>query len=51
MVITVRDGNGKKDRQTVLLDRLVKILREYYRKSKIKPVFYSLEKKRFVTQV
>ncbi|MBI9060336.1 MAG: tyrosine-type recombinase/integrase [Labilibaculum sp.] len=40
MVITVREGKGKKDRQTVLSDRLLKILREYYRNSKIKPGSY-----------
>lgn len=37
MVITVRDGKGNKDRQTVLSEKLLQILREYYRKSKIKP--------------
>jgi integrase len=40
MVITVRDGKGKKDRQTVLSEKLLQILREYYRNSKIKPDFY-----------
>jgi len=40
MVITVRDGKGKKDRQTVLSDKLIKILRDYYRNSKIKPDSY-----------
>jgi len=34
------DGKGKKDRQTVLSERLLKVLREYYRNSKIKPDYY-----------
>ena len=40
MIITVREGKGKKDRQTVLSDRLLQILRDYYRKSIIKPDSY-----------
>ena len=40
MVITVRDGKGKKDRQTVLSEKLLQILREYYRSSKVKPDSY-----------
>jgi integrase/recombinase XerD len=40
LVITVRDGKGKKDRQTVLSNRLLQILRDYYRNSKIKPDSY-----------
>ncbi len=40
MVITVRDGKGKKDRVTVFPENLLYALRNYYRKSKIKPVTY-----------
>jgi integrase/recombinase XerD len=44
MVITVRDCKGKKDRQTVLSARLLKILRNYYRGTKIKPESYLFPK-------
>ena len=40
MIITVREGKGKKDRQTVLSDKLLQILREYYRNSNIKLISY-----------
>ena len=40
MVITVREGKGKKDRQTVLSVRLLQTLREYYSKSFVKPSSY-----------
>ena len=39
-VITVREGKGKKDRQTILSEKLLQILRDYYRKSKVKPTTY-----------
>ena len=39
-VITVREGKGKKDRQTVLAAKLLITLREYYRKSNVKPNTY-----------
>lgn len=45
MVITVRDGKGKKDRVTVLPENLLYTLRNYYRKSKIKPVTFLFPKK------
>jgi site-specific recombinase XerD len=45
MIITVRDGKGKKDRITVLSDTLLSLLRDYYRKSFIKPVSYLFPKK------
>jgi site-specific recombinase XerD len=31
MLVTVRDGKGRKDRVTVLSERVLKLLREYYR--------------------
>jgi integrase/recombinase XerD len=40
MIITVREGKGKKDRQTILSESLLHILREYYRGSKVKPLSY-----------
>jgi integrase/recombinase XerD len=45
MIVTVRDGKGKKDRVTVLSVTLLAILRDYYRKSSIKPVSYLFPKK------
>ena len=40
MIITVREGKGKKDRQTVLSKKLLETLRKYYRNSKLKPITY-----------
>lgn len=45
MVITVRNGKGHKDRVTILSERLLQILRDYYRKSSLKPVTYLFPKK------
>lgn len=45
MVITVRDGKGKKDRVTVLPESLLVTLRSYYRKARVKPVTYLFPKK------
>lgn len=44
MVITVRDGKGRKDRQTVLSENLLSELREYYRKERNKPLSYLFPK-------
>lgn len=45
MVITVRDGKGKKDRVTILSEKLLSALREYYRKTPVKPITYLFPKK------
>ena len=45
MVITVRDGKGKKDRVTILPEMLLLTLREYYKNSKVKPLTYLFPKK------
>lgn len=45
MVITVRDGKGKKDRVTVFPENLLLVLRNYYRKSRVKPVTYLFPRK------
>ena len=41
--IFVRNGKGRKDRYTILSKRVVKTLREYYRKHKVKPKVYLFE--------
>ena len=38
MVITVKEGKGRKDRVTILPEKLLVTLRNYYRESYIKPV-------------
>jgi integrase/recombinase XerD len=43
-VITVRDGKGRKDRQSILSDQLLCILRNYYRKALITPKTYLFPK-------
>ena len=43
MTLTVRLGKGKKDRQVVLPERLLKMLEEYYLNSKKKPKEYVFE--------
>lgn len=45
MVITVRDGKGKKDRVTILSQKLLTALRNYYRKTAVKPETYLFPKK------
>lgn len=45
MVISVREGKGKKDRQTVLSEKLLQILRDYFRKSRVKPSTFLFPKK------
>jgi len=45
MVISVRKGKGNKDRQTVLPEKLLQILKNYYRKSEVKPVTFLFPKK------
>jgi len=45
MTITVRDGKGKKDRVTVLPEKLYNILKNYYRNCLIKPVTYIFPKR------
>ncbi len=45
MVITVRDGKGKKDRVIILSKKLLIILRSYYRKTSVKPVTFLFTKK------
>jgi integrase/recombinase XerD len=44
-IITVRQGKGFKDRQTVLSKKLLTILRDYYRTSIIKPITYLFPQK------
>jgi integrase/recombinase XerD len=43
--ITVRQGKGFKDRQTILSKKLLDILRDYYRTSIIKPITYLFPQK------
>jgi integrase/recombinase XerD len=45
MVITVRDGKGKKDRVTIMSQNQLEALRKYYSKSRVKPVTYLFPKK------
>lgn len=45
MLILVREGKGYKDRQTILSQKLLKILRNYYRSVYQKPVSYLFPKK------
>lgn len=45
MVITVRDGKGKKDRVTILSDKLLSALRTYYSKARVKPATYIFPRK------
>ena len=46
MVITVRQGKGKKDRQTILSEELLQILRSYYSQTKVKPVSFLFPQKK-----
>lgn len=46
MVITVRQGKGKKDRQTMLSEKLLKILRSYYSQAKVKPETFLFPQKK-----
>jgi site-specific recombinase XerD len=45
MTITVRDGKGKKDRMTVMPEKLLSLLRNYYRHCPVKPETYLFPKK------
>jgi len=45
MIITVRNGKGRKDRQTILSEKLLQTLRTYYRQSKVKPTSYLFPKR------
>jgi len=45
MVITVRDGKGNKDRVTIMSEKQLEALRNYYRKSRIKPVTFIFPRK------
>jgi len=45
MVITIRDGKGNKDRVTVLPEKLLVALKNYYKKARIKPVTYLFPRK------
>jgi len=45
MVITVRDGKGKKDRVTILSEKLLAALRTYYSKARVKPVTFLFPRK------
>jgi len=45
MVISVREGKGKKYRQTALSEKLLQILRDYFRKSRVKPSTFLFPKK------
>ncbi len=46
MAISVRQGKGKKDRQTILSKELLQILRSYYSQSKVKPVSFLFPQKK-----
>lgn len=45
MIITIRNGKGYKDRQTILSEKLLKILRDYYRNTNPHPVSYLFYKR------
>ena len=45
MVITVRDGKGNKDRVTILSNTQLSALRDYYKKSRVKPVTFFFPRK------
>jgi len=50
MVIHIRSGKGKKDRKTILSNKLLHLLREYYSKAPVKPVFYLFPAQRDVNR-
>jgi len=37
MTVQIKQGKGRKDRYVMLSPELLKVLREYYRKSEVKP--------------
>lgn len=45
MVITVRDGKGKKDRVTIMSKKQLAALRTYYSKAQVKPETYIFPRK------